>query len=161
MTYRLLVSEPGPGEGTRQSLEPEREKSLLRTLLGLLEEGDCPPPHLQESRPAVWGVGARSLFGGPRARATERMARSGSGSLGIASLHFLALRLATLSLFLQKRRGWPRRIKLRKGHQAQPISACELFPPCSSHIHVHPWVGQVPSSCPRFAYRETEARGPG
>lgn len=44
MTYRLLVSEPGPGEGTRQSLEPEREKSLLRTLLRLLEEGDCPPP---------------------------------------------------------------------------------------------------------------------
>lgn len=76
-------------------------------------------------------------------------------------LHFLTLRLASLSLFLQKRKGWHRRIKLRKGHQAQPISACELFPPCSSHIHVHPWVGQVPSSCPRFAYRETQARGPG
>lgn len=42
--YRLLVSETGPGEGTKQSLEPEREKSLLRSPLGLLEEGDCPTP---------------------------------------------------------------------------------------------------------------------
>ena len=109
----------------------------------------------------MWGVGAHLLFGGPRARVTERMARSGSGSLGIASLHFLTSRLGSVSLFLQKRKGWRRRIKLQEGHQAKPMSACELFPSGSSLVHVHPWVGQAPSSCPRFAYKETKAGGPG
>ena len=56
MTYRLLLSEPGPGEGTRQSLEPEREKSLLRTLLGFLEEGDCPPLYCRGAEPPCWGL---------------------------------------------------------------------------------------------------------
>lgn len=81
----------------------------------------------------MWGVGAHLLFGGPRASVTERMARSGSGSLGIASLHFLTSRLGSLSLFLQKRKGWRRRIKLQEGHQAKPMSAFWFFArSCSS-----------------------------
>ena len=58
MMYRLLVSETRPGEGTRQSLEPEREKSLLRSLLGLLEEGDCPHPNAcRGAEPPCGGLG--------------------------------------------------------------------------------------------------------
>lgn len=116
-----------------QSLEPEREKSLPRTLLGLLEKQGCPSTPLGGEPPC----GSRGTLASQRiwSQGNRESERSGSGSPDIASLNFLASRLASLRPLLQKKVGRRREIKLRKGHKAKPGSASTLFPPrCSFHF---------------------------
>ena len=75
-----------------QSLEPEREKSLPRTLLGLLEKRGRPSTPAGGEPPC----GSQGTFASRRIRSPgdRESGRSGSGSPGMASLNFLTSRLA-------------------------------------------------------------------
>lgn len=142
-----------------QSLEPERERSLPRTLFRLLEKRGCP------STPSGGEplCGSRGILASQRiwSQGNRERERSASGSPDIASLNFLASRLASLRPLLQKKVGRRREIisyvKATKPNPGLPLPSFLLVALFTSPLGE----ASIPSSCPGFADKETKARGVG
>lgn len=77
-------------------------------------------------------------------------------SLGITTLNFLYwFQVSTHSY----RRKWGmEKLHYGRATKSNPVSASNFFPLCCS-FYGHPWVRQMPSSCPRFTDKETETWG--